>query len=181
MKSMLIIRPDLAPMRQRARGFALPSAIFLLVILAALGAFMVSLSTTQQIGSAQDIQGSRAYWAARAAADFGLYQVLDPENATSGATNFAACPGLPETVTLPAYSDFTVQITACNRQPQTAWYDDNGVNIVVYKITALATQGGSPGSVGYIARQVSVSVAKCKDPNAMLANGTTADVRNRCQ
>lgn len=174
---MSTIRPERAPIARKARGFALPSAIFLLVILAALGTFMVSLSTTQQIGSAQDVQGSRAYWAARAAVDFGLYQVLDPENATPGAASFAPCPSTPQTVSLPAYSDFTVQ-TACT---QTTTFDDNGVNIVVYKITASATQGGAPGNIGYIARQVSVAAAKCKDPNAVLADGTTADSRFRCQ
>ena len=44
--------------RQRFRrsGFALPSAIFLLVILAALAAFMVNIATTQHITSAQDVQ-----------------------------------------------------------------------------------------------------------------------------
>ena len=47
-------------------GFAIVSAIFLLVVLAALGAFMLTFSTVQHATSAQDIQGSRAYWAARA-------------------------------------------------------------------------------------------------------------------
>ncbi|MCM8580609.1 MAG: hypothetical protein NFV56_14210, partial [Candidatus Accumulibacter sp.] len=46
-------------------GFALVSAIFLLVVLAALGAFMLTFSNTQQLTSAQDVQGSRAYWAAK--------------------------------------------------------------------------------------------------------------------
>ena len=53
----------------------LPSAIFLLVILAGLAAFLVHISTTQSITSAQDIQGARAYHAARAGVDWGLYQV----------------------------------------------------------------------------------------------------------
>ena len=62
------------------RGFALVSAIFLLVILVSLAAFLVNISTSQSITSAQDVQGSRAYHAARAGADWGLYQVLDPIN-----------------------------------------------------------------------------------------------------
>jgi MSHA biogenesis protein MshP len=57
------------------RGFSLPTAIFLLVILALLGAFMVSLSTTQNVMSAQDVQGSRAYNAARAGMEWALYNL----------------------------------------------------------------------------------------------------------
>ena len=47
-------------------GFVLPSAIFLLVILAALAAFLVRIATTQSITSAQDVQGARAYQAEQA-------------------------------------------------------------------------------------------------------------------
>ena len=43
--------------RLASAGFVLPSAIFLLVILAGLAAFLVHISTTQSITSAQDIQG----------------------------------------------------------------------------------------------------------------------------
>ena len=41
------------------RGFAIVSAIFLLVALAALGGFIATVSTTQHIGSAQDFQGTQ--------------------------------------------------------------------------------------------------------------------------
>jgi len=56
-------------------GFSIIAAIFILVVLAALGAFMVTISTTQQVGSALDIQGSRAYQAARSGIEWGLYKV----------------------------------------------------------------------------------------------------------
>ncbi|MDP2823608.1 MAG: hypothetical protein Q8O52_13145 [Sulfuritalea sp.] len=59
----------------RMRGFAIVSAIFILVVLAALGAFIVSISSSQQIGSALDVQGVRAYQAARAGIEWGVYQV----------------------------------------------------------------------------------------------------------
>lgn len=52
--------------RRHQVGFAAIAAIFLVVVLAALGAFMVTFSNTQQLTSAQDLQGTRAYWAARA-------------------------------------------------------------------------------------------------------------------
>ena len=54
------------------RGFAAIAAIFLVVVLAALGGFMLTFSNTQQLTSAQDVQGSRAYWAARAGLEWGI-------------------------------------------------------------------------------------------------------------
>ena len=72
----------------RSRGFALVSAIFLLVVLAALGAFIAVVSTTQQIGSALDLQGAKAYQAARAGIEWGSYQVW----ALNPARNTGACP-----------------------------------------------------------------------------------------
>ena len=57
-------------------GFSLVTAIFLLVILASLGAFIVTISGVQQTSSALDVQGSRAYQAARSGIEWGTYQVL---------------------------------------------------------------------------------------------------------
>jgi MSHA biogenesis protein MshP len=67
--------PQFAKLRAGSRGFAIVSAIFILVVLGALGAFIVSVTTGQQIGSALDFQGVRAYQAARAGIEWGIYQV----------------------------------------------------------------------------------------------------------
>ena len=71
----------------RQNGFAAVAAIFILLVLAALGAFMVSFSNTQQLNSAQDVQGSRAYWAARAGLEWGV----------AGTIAASACPASPPT------------------------------------------------------------------------------------
>ena len=57
-------------------GFSLITAIFLLVILASLSAFIVTVSGVQQTSSALDVQGSRAYQAAHAGIEWASYQVL---------------------------------------------------------------------------------------------------------
>jgi MSHA biogenesis protein MshP len=90
------------------RGFAIVSAIFILVILAALGAFIVNISTNQQIGSALDVQGVRAYQAARAGIEWGLYRQLQGASC-SGATSFS-----PAASTL---SGFTVTVVCTARAP----------------------------------------------------------------
>ena len=57
-------------------GFSLITAIFILVIFAALGAAMVTFSTVQHTTVAMDIQSARAYQAARAGIEWGAYEAL---------------------------------------------------------------------------------------------------------
>lgn len=173
MKSMSTTRPE----RRRARGFSLVTAIFILVALAALGAAILTVSTGQQLSATADLQGSRAYWAARSAADYGLMQLLRPED-TSGAASFADCMAVPQAVTYPGLGGLVVSITNCERSPAAGNYVDGALNIVVYTITASAV-AGVVGSSTYVEREVTVSAAKCKDPNALMPDGS-ADARNRC-
>jgi MSHA biogenesis protein MshP len=72
--------------RARSAGVGLVTAIFLLVVLSGLGVAMVSLYTTQQAGADLDLAGARAYQAARAGIEFGLFQ----RRQVAGA---AGCPG----------------------------------------------------------------------------------------
>jgi MSHA biogenesis protein MshP len=153
-------------------GFALPSAIFLLVILSGLAAWMVSFTTTQSATSAQDVLGSRAYHAARAALEWNVYQVLDPTNATVPATippggwtvangpGLLACPsaGAPTSI-----EGFNITLT-CTRYPSaTDYYTESGTvrAIAVYDITATASMG-TPGSFDRIERQINIRVSKCR-------------------
>lgn len=64
------------PERSLQRGFGVIAAIVILVIFAGLSAFIVSLSSSQQLGSALDVQGSNAYLAANAGIEWGKYQTV---------------------------------------------------------------------------------------------------------
>jgi MSHA biogenesis protein MshP len=107
------------------RGFAIVSAIFILVVLAALGAFILSISSQQQIGSALDVQGVRAYQAARAGVEWGLYRQLQ-NGSCAASSSFvpvaATLAGFTVTVTcaaLPGGSGgptvYSVIATACSQ------------------------------------------------------------------
>lgn len=151
------------------RGFSLVTGIFLLVVLSALGAFMVMFTGLQQNTVQNDVLGVRAYYAARAGINWALYQALDPENAiASGATAFVGCPAASGLIASGALggslAPFSVQMD-CTESSAT----EGNRNIHVYAITATAcNQAACPGTpgVGYVERRVVVTVAKCKDPTA---------------
>ena len=136
--------------RRRAAGFSIVAAIFLLTILAALGAFVVSVSTSQGIGSALDVQGARAYQAARAGIEWGVYQQTRNGSYVS-ATSFA----LPATATTLAAFTVTVQCSA---------YSDASGGPKVYQITATACNHPASGAcpnpaptANYVERKMQVS------------------------
>lgn len=136
------------PIRQQ--GFAAIAAIFLVLILAALGAFMVSFSNTQQLNSAQDVQGSRAYWAARAGLEWAVAGVLATAPVAPAMTPLATCPVAtpPSTV-----EGFTVTITCASQA-----YLEGGITRTVFSLVSTATNGGATGSVGHVERRVSASL-----------------------
>jgi MSHA biogenesis protein MshP len=82
--------PRIAP--SAASGFSLVGAIFLLVVLALLSAAIVSVVGTHQASSALDVQGVRAYQAARAGIEWGLYRQLQPASPVCFATSSFALP-----------------------------------------------------------------------------------------
>lgn len=129
------------------RGFAIVAAIFLLVTLAALGAFMLTFSNTQHLTSAQDVQGSRAYWAARAGLEWGIASVMSS----------SACPS----TSLTNINGFSLTIT-CNLQTYTE-ASTTPDNIKIFKLTSVAstrTTVTTEGSLGFIERSVSASIEK---------------------
>jgi MSHA biogenesis protein MshP len=110
------------------RGFAIVSAIFILVVLAALGAFILHVSTGQQIGAALDVQGVRAYQAARAGIEWGVYEVQRSYNfgrsAVDGSDadpNTRTCPASPVSFLAGAaatsLADFTITVTCSVSAP----------------------------------------------------------------
>jgi MSHA biogenesis protein MshP len=66
-----------------ARGFLIIAAVFLLVVLAGLVAYLLTVSTTSQTASVADLNSARAYQAARAGLEVGAYQVLISSTCTA--------------------------------------------------------------------------------------------------
>lgn len=145
-------------MTRFARGFALPSAIFLLVILAALGAFIVNISTGQHASQALDISGERAYQAAYAGREWARYQInalsACPASTAWGGSGYSL--GFSGTETL---GDFRATIE-CRLLEST---DVAGVPTSLFEVRvtacnfAQAAEPRCPGAVtsfGYVERQL---------------------------
>ena len=163
----------------RQRGVAIIGAIFMLLLFAALAAYLVSLSSTASMTSAQDVQGARAYQAAQAGLERGLLQVLDPANASVAAivppfgSGTAAWPNLPDcpppaTLNLDGFV-VTIQCARFPAGPVGASgppvYSEAAATraVIVYQLTATArTAGAVVGTPGYVERQLVVSASKCR-------------------
>jgi MSHA biogenesis protein MshP len=135
---------------RHARGFALMLALFLIVLLGVIAAYLITTSNVQVESGALDEQGARAYQAARAGLDWGAYQVL--RNGT--------CPPGTTTLAFPAdhLSGFRAEVSC------TAFgAESEGGNVVnTYRIVStgcnLGPCGGALGP-GYVERQLHLTLA----------------------
>ena len=138
------------------RGFSLVSAIFLLVVLATLGAAMVTFSTTQNQTQAMDAMGSRAYEAANAGIEWAAYNI-----ATSPGVAKAAAPVfVPGTGTALGgrLAPFTVNVGYTAIAHSDAAVAGSAVgNMWTYDITSSA-EYGVPGTPDYFERVVNAKM-----------------------
>jgi MSHA biogenesis protein MshP len=121
------------------RGIGMVAAIVVLVMLAALAAAVTRMSWTQQITSAQDILGARAFQAANAGTEWGMYQAL------KGTWQGSNCSG-SQTLDLTSSMGFKVTVS-CTTQA-TAFkegQDAGGTDLTVrlYVIDAVACNGSA--------------------------------------
>lgn len=142
------------PWRSAQRGISIVMAIFLLLLFASIAAFMASLMSSSHISSAQDLEGSRAYQAARAGVEWGLYQLDAP----------GSVPGLPPcfaTTTLTQIPNYSVNVTCTPYPGASTFYQEGSRTIRIFQVTATATSiGGRPPTVE---RVVEVIAEKCRD------------------
>lgn len=145
------------------RGMALPAMIFLLVVVGLMLSAGLLLLTQSQHSQALQLQAARAMAAAKSGAEWGLWQVSDP-NAAQGldATTLPPCFAT-RTLALPApLADQPVQVS-CTREPATGTVDEGGLRLASYRVLAVA-QTGASGSNTFVQRQVEARHTVCKNP-----------------
>ncbi len=124
------------------RGFSLIAAVFLIVVLAVLGAFAVRIGSTQQQTVSLSIAQARALAAANTGIEFGSQQVLNGGN----------CGTTTLVLTEMSLSGFTVKV-GCTAVSHTALT----LPKTSYALDAVAHKGAY-GTPDYVSRHVTRTV-----------------------
>lgn len=125
------------------RGFALIGALFVLVVLAALGAFAVRINMMQQHDAGLELAEVRAQAALNAGVEYAATRLLAP------GANCGALANLNNLV-----GGFAVTFNACAR----VQYQVNTVTVDVYTVTLMSTHGAY-GTPEFVARNTTVRVS----------------------
>jgi MSHA biogenesis protein MshP len=117
-----------------APGFALPSAIFLIVMVAFTGSAMMNLVGVERSTASLALQGARAFAAASSGIEWGIYRALDD----------GTCP-----------ADTTLALAEGGRT--SSQHGEAGATATVYTLVAVA-EYGSFGTPDYVRRRLQVTV-----------------------
>ena len=136
---------------RRVRGFALVLAVFLIVSLAAIGAYLVTVANVQVESATKDELGTRAYQAARAGLEWGAYRALRDLSCAAG----------PVVITFASaqLAGFQAEVTCEDFGAET----EGGGTANAFRIVStgcnLSPCSGVPGST-YVNRQLQLTVAR---------------------
>ncbi|WP_428607791.1 hypothetical protein [Sedimenticola sp.] len=122
------------------RGFSLISTLFMLVVLAALGGYMVRLNVSQQTTTTLSLQSVRVWYAASSGLEWAVYQINSSHS----------CPAVPSSFTA---EGFTITLSACTAYPVT----EGAASYSLYDVQVNASRG-SFGSPDYVSRRLRATV-----------------------
>jgi MSHA biogenesis protein MshP len=123
---------------RHARGFSLVAALFLIVVVAALGEFAVRIGASQQQTVNLALLTARALAAANSGMEYGAYRALNASSCASATLN----------LTEGGLNGFSVSVT-CSATA----HAESGGTVNVYRIDATAT-AGTYGLPDYVSRHV---------------------------
>ena len=137
----------------RVRGFAVPVVIALVVVFATiLGTALVTISSAQHVGFGLDIQGVKAYHAARAGLEWGMYHILRTGDDCAGVNG--------QSVVFDGNLAGFQATLECSESP----HQEGGVAVNMYAITATACNAASCTvgipQPGYANRQLRATVSR---------------------
>lgn len=147
---------------RRCSGFTLMSAIFLLVVLAALGVYMVTISGVQQATTSHAVIAARTYYAAKSGLEWAINRAVN--TGTGGGAS--AIPLVCGNTTFPDPSLPNINITiTCtysrHREGNTPSGGNNRFNVAVITSTA---EYGTFGSPDYARRRLEATVSNRYGP-----------------
>lgn len=127
-------------------GFSIVMAIFILVVLGLLGAYMVRFSGVEHMTSTYALQGARAFQASKA----GLGWAIAAIKAGGTCTEVNAQTAL----TFPGLTGFTVALSCSSSS-----YQEGSNTPILYQLNA-HSEFGAYGSPDYVSREIEVSMVK---------------------
>ncbi|MEA3192428.1 MAG: biosis protein MshP [Betaproteobacteria bacterium] len=134
----------------RIQGFALIMAVFLIVTLAAIGVYLVTMSTGQVQAVSQDEQAVRAYQAARAGLEWVTYRRL----------RNSVCPASPPAFTNPGLSGFHAETTCVQVGSETEGVTPVAVYLITSKgCNAAVCTPASPAAT-YVERELQITITQ---------------------
>jgi MSHA biogenesis protein MshP len=125
------------------RGFALIGALFVLVVLAALGAFAVRINMTQQHAADLDLQQLRAAAALNAGVEYAATRLLAPGGNCGSLAN----------LNVGGYA-VTFNAVPCAQ----AAYVVNGAPVTIYTVTVTSSRGAY-GTPEFVSRAATVRIS----------------------
>ncbi len=133
--------------RKCQRGLSAVMAVILILVLALIGGYMATLTSVGSINTTVSAGTMQAWFAARSGIEWAVQQLF--------VTAPGACIGSPTTINLTGgnTNGYTVVLTCT----PTSFTESGTGTYNVYALTSRATRGSS-GGVGYVSRQVNLSV-----------------------
>lgn len=136
------------------RGFSLVAAMFVMVVVALAVVAMARLSVTTSGTLSLSIQQARAYQAARAGLEWGIRKAVK-EGACAASTSLALDGVLAE---------FSGVVVTCKSPPDKYPKRENGKDLTLYTLTAVAQNAASPSArPDYAYRELTAKVEKIEN------------------
>lgn len=120
------------------QGFSLVSVIFLIVVLASIGVFLVTMSGVAQQTPVMGYVGTQAYHAARSGLEWGIERAI----VGGGGCNAAF-----------TLNGFTVNVSCVSTT-----HPDGPTDVQIYRVNAIASRG-TPGELAYARRELQAIVS----------------------
>lgn len=132
-------------MKSVQTGFTLLVAMFLLVVLALLGIYMINFSAVQHTTLVYGVQGARAMQAARAGLEWGVYESINNGNCSASTTFSTSGAG--------SLDNFNIQVDC---SPST--HIEGSETITTYHLISSA-ETGVFGTLDYVFRRIEATVS----------------------
>lgn len=154
---------------RRSSGFTLISAIFLLVVLAALGVYMVTISGVLQTTTSHAVIAARTYYAAKSGLEWAINRAVNTGTGGASATPLLACaPSSTSTITTTLPDDASLPNIIIRITCNYSRHDEGGggtinrpFNVLVITSTA---EYGAFGNPDYARRRLEATVSNRYGP-----------------